>query len=104
MSDTTTDELHDALDAFIGTVFWSDDPISLEEALTEAIGDWVAMASAEFNGSQPFAELTIVDRLGAGLHQMAAAVEALGSDESPDDLTMASALSSATADWLENPD
>lgn len=99
MSDSTTDPFHDALDAFIGTVFWSDDQVSLEQALSEAIEDWVAIASAEHNASRPFAEVAMTERLAAGLHQMAAAVGALTETELTD-LTMALALSNATADWL----
>jgi hypothetical protein len=101
MSDTKTDPLHDALDAFIGTVFWSDDEISLEDALAEAIDDWVAMASAEFNGSRPFVAVVSDDALRSGLLQMAAAVGVL-SDQLQPGMTMAHCLSHATTDWLED--
>lgn len=100
MSDDATDPLHDALDAFLGTVFWSDDELSLEDALAEAIDDWVAMASAEFNGSHPFVDVSSDDGLRSGLLQMAAAVEVLSGQPMPG-MTMAVALSSATVDWLE---
>jgi hypothetical protein len=100
MSNQTTDPLHDALDAFIGTVFWSDDEVSLEAALTEAIDDWVAMASAEFNGSRPFVDVVSGEALRSGLLQMAAAVGML-SDQLLPGITMAHALSNATTDWLD---
>ena len=100
MSDTTADPVHDALDAFIGTVFWSDDDVSLEVALAEAIDDWVAMASAEFNASRPFVDVVSDDALRSGILQMAAAVEML-SDLLLPGMTMAHALSDAAADWLD---
>lgn len=99
MSDLKTDPLHDALDAFIGTVFWSDDQIALEDALAEAIDDWVALAAAEHNGSRPFVEVAGGDALRSGLLQMAAAVGML-SDQLQPGMTMALALSNAVADWL----
>ncbi len=100
MSHTATDPLHDALDAFLGTVFWSDDEVTLEDALAEAIDDWVAMASAEFNGSHPFIDGGSDDALRSGLIQMAAAVEVL-SDQLLPGMTLAIALSNATTDWLD---
>ncbi|MEP1123772.1 MAG: hypothetical protein ABJH68_07780 [Ilumatobacter sp.] len=101
MSDTATDTLHDALDAFLGTVFWSDDEVTLEDALAEAIDDWVALVSAEFNGSRPFVDVVSNDALRSGLLQMAAAVGML-SDQLQPGMTMTLALSSATTDWLES--
>jgi hypothetical protein len=102
MSDHTTDPLHDALDTFIGTVFWSDDQIALEDALAEAIDNWVAIASAEFNGSHPFVDGASDDALLSGLLQMASAVGML-SDHLLPGMTMALALSNATTDWLVDP-
>ncbi len=101
MSDHTPDQLHDALDAFLGTVFWSDDQVILEDALAEAIDDWVAMASAEFNESHPFVDGASDDVLRSGLLQMAAAVGML-SDQLLPGVTMALALSDATTDWLDD--
>lgn len=101
MSNVAEDPLHDALDAFIGTVFWSDHQITLEDALAEAIDDWVAMASAEFNGSHPFVDVSSDDVLRSGLLQMAAAVGML-SDHLLPGITMAHALLNATTDWLDD--
>lgn len=99
MNNVVDDGFLRSLDAFLGTVYWSEEPITLEVALVQAIDDWVAMASAEHNESKPFAEAAPADSLESCLRYFLAAIEVLASSVLPS-MTISVALSVATADWL----
>lgn len=68
--------LMNALDAFAQRV-WSDGEQSFEDALIEAIDDWLAATSATYNDSRPFEPSADVDDLGRVLIALAASVERL---------------------------
>lgn len=101
MSGIVDDYLLRSLDEFLEAVYWSEEPTTMEEALTEAVEDWVAATSAEHNDSRPFIEASSDDALTSGLHHLVTAVEVLA-DRGMLGMTMAGALSIAIADWLND--
>lgn len=97
--DSEDDRLLRSIDTFVETIYWSEEPITFEEALAQAIEDWVAVAAADHNESQPFLETSSEDGVGSALVHLAAAVDTLaGRVES--EITMATALCHATTDWI----
>lgn len=98
MNDINDDGLLRSLDLFVGTVFWLEQPITIEAALAEAIEDWVALASAEHNDSKAWGDLVVSDTIGMSILQLVEAVEHLGSMDGRT-LTVATALMDALEDW-----
>ena len=101
MSDVAVDELLRSFDALVGTVYWSEEPVTLDAALTEAIEDWVATTAAERHESTLFCSEMRNNDLAAALVHMAAAVDAIANGNLV--VTMASALSDAVNDWVATP-
>ena len=62
-----------ALDGFAQRV-WSDGEQSFDDALVEAIDDWLADTSATYNDSRPFEPTADVDDLGRVLIALASSV------------------------------
>ena len=94
MTDPNEENLRRALDDVL-TVCWTDD-IPILDAITESIEDWNALASAEFNDSQPFdvaAQPTRLATAVATLERASTTDDGLGGETT-------SALRSALADWL----
>ncbi|WP_420451975.1 hypothetical protein [Ilumatobacter sp.] len=95
---TNTDHGLVALDRFVSAIYWADDDITLEAALTEAIDDWIAQAAAEYNDSEPFVTGQGNDPLARSLIDLVAAVERLAAGARPG-LSVASAVGEALDDW-----
>lgn len=87
-----------ALDRFVSSVYWADDDVTLEDALIEAIDDWIASASAEHNNSEPFGFDGDAVGLGGALTDLIGAVECLAA-EARRGLTVATGIAEALADW-----
>lgn len=87
-----------ALDRFVSSVYWADDDVTLEDALIEAIDDWIASASAEHNNSEPFGIDSDAAGLDGALTSVIGAVGCLRTSARRE-LTVATALAEALADW-----
>ncbi|MFN3254342.1 MAG: hypothetical protein ACE37B_01475 [Ilumatobacter sp.] len=101
MNATIDDGLLRSLDLFVGTVYWLEQPITIEAALAEAIEDWVALASAEHNDSEAWGDSAMTDSVGVPLLQLVEAVERLCATDGRT-LTVATALMDALEDWCRD--
>lgn len=98
MNETIDDGLLQSLDLFVGTVYWLEQPITIEAALAEAIEDWVALTAAEHHDSKAWSGSAMTDSVGVPLLQLVEAVEHLCATDGRT-LTVATALMDALEDW-----
>ena len=92
------DPLLRAFDRLVEAVYWSEDDITLVDALGEAIDDWVALTAAEFNESKPFDANGGSTRLTQAISTFEAAAELASADDLSKNTE--AALVQALADWI----
>lgn len=92
------EKLRRALDDVL-TVCWNDD-VPVLDAIAESIEEWTALASAEFNESEPFSNEVEVSRLAAATATLTRAAHTTHADGMPD--AVSDVLAQALADWTTN--
>ncbi len=95
MTAPNEEKLRRALDDVL-MVCWTDD-IPVLEAITESIEEWTALASAEFNQSEPFSDEAGISRLAAAIATLERAAHTTFADGMSDGAS--GVLAQALADW-----
>jgi hypothetical protein len=97
---TQPDDLLAALDHFTNAVCWlgARAECTADQAVIEAVDDWLGEHAAEYHQSNSFTDATGPDDLGTVLIHLAAAVTHLRRHHRPD-LTVTTALSEALHEW-----
>lgn len=98
MTAQNEEKLRRALDDVL-TACWTED-VPVLDAIAESIEEWIALASAEFNQSEPFSDEADISRLAAAIATLEGAAHTTFVGGVPNPIS--GVLAQALADWTTN--